>query len=67
MTRFLGGNSEALDVNETSGVVYALVGILAAIAGVASNTLVSRVQSMSVTWKETKSQESPEAIGAGSR
>jgi hypothetical protein len=34
--------NEALGVNETSGVVYALVGTLAAIAGVASNTLVTR-------------------------
>jgi hypothetical protein len=35
----LGG---ALGVNETSGVVYAIVGLVAAIAGIASPTMVSR-------------------------
>jgi hypothetical protein len=35
----LGG---ALGVNETSGVVYAIVGLVAALAGIASPTMVSR-------------------------
>ncbi|HEY4606938.1 MAG TPA: hypothetical protein VIH55_04750 [Acidimicrobiia bacterium] len=35
----LGG---VLGVNETSGVIYALIGLIAAIAGIASPTLVSR-------------------------
>lgn len=35
----LGG---ALGVNQTSGVVYAVVGVIAAIAGIASPTMVSR-------------------------
>jgi len=34
--------SEALGVTQTSGVVYSIVGLVAAIAGIASPTLVSR-------------------------
>ena len=34
--------NNALGVNETSGVVYAVVGLIAAVAGVASPTLTSR-------------------------
>jgi hypothetical protein len=34
--------SEALGVNQTSGVVYSIVGIVAAIAGIASPTMITR-------------------------
>ncbi|MDF2731111.1 MAG: hypothetical protein K0T01_2901 [Acidimicrobiia bacterium] len=54
--------SEALGVNQSSGVVYPIVGIVAAIAGIASPTMVTR---RAVATRRSKTMfTSPDSAGS---